>query len=107
MPSSSEQVQASFENGVLTVTVPKTGRQERSRRIQVQGQGAPSQGTAGGNRRTANIQPIGPIPGHEIELNVGRVMGTAVVHLGEVPAAPISRSTSFSKARFWVATKRR
>ena len=58
-------------------------------------------------RRTANIQPIGPIPGHEIELNVGRVMGTAVVHLGEVPAAPISRSTSFSKARFWVATKRR
>jgi HSP20 family protein len=31
-----EQVQASFENGVLTVTVPKTGRQERSRRIQVQ-----------------------------------------------------------------------
>lgn len=35
-----EQVQASFENGVLTVTVPKIGRQERSRRIQVQGRGA-------------------------------------------------------------------
>jgi HSP20 family protein len=40
-----EQVQASFENGVLTVTVPKTGRQERSRRIQVQGRGAAGQGT--------------------------------------------------------------
>jgi HSP20 family protein len=36
----SEQIQASFENGVLTVTVPKTERQERSRRIQVQGRGA-------------------------------------------------------------------
>jgi HSP20 family protein len=41
----SEQVQASFENGVLTVTLPKTGRQERSRRIQVQGRGAAGQGT--------------------------------------------------------------
>jgi len=44
----SEQVQASFENGILTVTVPKTGRQERSRRIQVQGRGATGQGTTGG-----------------------------------------------------------
>ena len=56
-PVDPEQVQASFENGVLTVTVPKTGRQERSRRIQVQGRGAGGQaaqgeqggqGTAGG-----------------------------------------------------------
>ena len=39
-PIDPEQVQANFENGVLTVTVPKTGRQERSRRIQVQGRGA-------------------------------------------------------------------
>ena len=38
-PMDPEQVQANFENGVLTVTVPKTGRQERSRRIQVQGRG--------------------------------------------------------------------
>jgi HSP20 family protein len=38
-----EQVQANFENGVLTVTLPKTGRQERSRRIQVQGRGAGDQ----------------------------------------------------------------
>lgn len=40
-----DQVQARFENGVLTVVVPKSGRQERSRRIQVQGQGPTSQGT--------------------------------------------------------------
>jgi len=43
----SEQVQASFENGVLTVTVPKTGRQERSRRIQIQGRGVTGQGSTG------------------------------------------------------------
>jgi HSP20 family protein len=36
----SEQVRASFESGVLTVILPKTERQERSRRIQVQGRGA-------------------------------------------------------------------
>ena len=39
-PVDPEQVQANFENGVLTVTVPKIGRQERTRRIQVQGRGA-------------------------------------------------------------------
>ena len=44
-PVDPEQVQASFENGVLTVTVPKTGRQERSRRIQVQGRSAGGQST--------------------------------------------------------------
>ena len=44
-PVDPEQVQASFENGVLTVTVPKTGRQERSHRIQVQGRGAGGQST--------------------------------------------------------------
>ena len=38
-PVDPEQVQANFENGVLTVTVPKFGRQERTRRIQVQGRG--------------------------------------------------------------------
>ncbi|QRM34076.1 Hsp20/alpha crystallin family protein [Microvirga sp. VF16] len=47
-PVEPEQIQASFENGVLTVTVPKTGRQERSRRIQVQGRGAAGQGPSGG-----------------------------------------------------------
>jgi HSP20 family protein len=45
-----EQVQARFENGVLTVTVPKSERQERSRRIQVQGgqAGQIAGGEAGG-----------------------------------------------------------
>lgn len=32
-----DQVQATFENGVLTVTLPKNQAKERSRRIQVQG----------------------------------------------------------------------
>ena len=35
-PIDPEQVQARFDNGTLTVTLPKTGRQERARRIQVQ-----------------------------------------------------------------------
>ena len=54
-PVDPEQVQASFENGVLTVTVPKIGRQERSRRIQVQGRGAggPGPETAQGAQRTS------------------------------------------------------
>lgn len=37
-----EQVRASFENGVLTVTLPKSARAERTRRIQV-GRGTGSQ----------------------------------------------------------------
>jgi len=32
-----EQVKADFENGVLTVTLPKSAQQERTHRIQVQG----------------------------------------------------------------------
>ena len=53
-PVDPEQVKASFENGVLTVTLPKTAQQERARRIQVQGRGADGtggqsgQGTQGG-----------------------------------------------------------
>jgi HSP20 family protein len=39
-PVDPEQVKASFENGVLTVTLPKTGQQERTRRIQVQSGGS-------------------------------------------------------------------
>jgi HSP20 family protein len=35
-----DQVQADFNNGVLTVTLPKTKAQDRSRRIQVQASGA-------------------------------------------------------------------
>jgi HSP20 family protein len=34
-PVDASQVQANFDNGVLTITIPKTGAQERSRRVQV------------------------------------------------------------------------
>src|SRR5882672_3080388 len=34
-PVSADQVQARFDNGVLTVTIPKTGTKERSRRVQI------------------------------------------------------------------------
>jgi len=53
-PVAPEQVQARFENGVLTVTLMKTGRQERSRRIQVQGRGAGGQSTQDGQGATAS-----------------------------------------------------
>jgi HSP20 family protein len=53
----SEQVQASFENGVLTVMVPKAERQERSRRIQVQGPGSTAQGATGGSGGQATTGP--------------------------------------------------
>ncbi len=44
-PINPDQVQARFDNGVLTVTLPKSAQQERTRRIQVQrGTG----GTTGG-----------------------------------------------------------
>lgn len=43
-----DQVQANFENGVLTVTLPKSAQQERSRRIQVQGGGRGQSGAQGG-----------------------------------------------------------
>jgi HSP20 family protein len=53
-PVAPEQVQARFENGVLTVTLTKTGRQERSRRIQVQGRGAGGQSTQDGQGAAAS-----------------------------------------------------
>jgi len=34
-----DEVKAAFQNGVLTVTLPKSAQQERSRRIQIQGSG--------------------------------------------------------------------
>ena len=49
-PVEPEQVQASFENGVLTVTVPKTEQQERSRRIQI---GGSRSGESGGTKSKA------------------------------------------------------
>jgi HSP20 family protein len=45
-PVDPEQVKANFEHGVLTITLPKTAQQERSRRIQVQS-GGTSQGAHG------------------------------------------------------------
>lgn len=51
-PINPEQVQAHFENGVLTVTLPKTAQQERSRRIQVQARGAGGQSAQGGHGPT-------------------------------------------------------
>jgi HSP20 family protein len=46
-PVDPEQVKARFENGVLTVTVPKSERQERSRRIPVQGGAGEAQQVSG------------------------------------------------------------
>ena len=41
-PVDPDQVRASFDNGVLTVTLPKSAQRERSRKIQVTGGGAGS-----------------------------------------------------------------
>ncbi|MFO1056546.1 MAG: Hsp20/alpha crystallin family protein [Dongiaceae bacterium] len=53
-PAEPDQVQARFDNGVLTVTVPKSERQQRSRRIQVQG--GQVQGGAGQGGQAAQIE---------------------------------------------------
>lgn len=47
-PVDPEQVKANFENGVLTVALPKTAQQERSRRIQVQSSGGSQGGGSSG-----------------------------------------------------------
>jgi len=61
-----DEVRAAFQNGVLTVTVPKSAQQSRSRRIQVQGSasqggrpGASRQGEPGapGEERTIGDRP--------------------------------------------------
>jgi HSP20 family protein len=49
-PVDPDQVQAEFNNGVLTVTLPKTKAQERSRRIQVQGRGQTRMESGGGSQ---------------------------------------------------------
>src|SRR3954454_5273423 len=48
-PVDPEQVKANFEHGVLTVTLPKTAQQERSRRIQVQSGGGSQAAQSGGS----------------------------------------------------------
>jgi HSP20 family protein len=55
-PVDPDQVQASFDNGVLTVTVPKSEQQERSRRIQIQG------GSRSGERQIEGETGKGPRP---------------------------------------------
>lgn len=47
-PADPEQVQAAFNNGILTVTIPKSKAQDRSRRIQIRGgaEGAPEKDDA-------------------------------------------------------------
>jgi HSP20 family protein len=54
-PVEPDQVQARFEHGVLTVTLPKSEQQQRSRRIQVQAGGA--QGRPGAQ---IEHEPAGP-----------------------------------------------
>ena len=55
-PVDPEQVRANFENGVLTVTLPKTKAQDRSRRIQIRGGSAAGQnGEAGGQGSGASM----------------------------------------------------
>jgi HSP20 family protein len=50
-PVGPDQVQAQFENGVLTITIPKAQTQQRSHRIPVQGRsGQESQQTASGGQ---------------------------------------------------------
>lgn len=59
-----EQVEARVENGVLTITLPKTEAQQRSRRVQVRGAGADqagaSPGTASQNGAEASQQDKAP-----------------------------------------------
>jgi HSP20 family protein len=50
-----DQVKADFENGVLTVTIPKNAQQQRARRIQVQARGK-SQGGGAGKSSTGERQ---------------------------------------------------
>ena len=50
-----DQVRASFDNGVLTVTVPKSGQQQRKHRIDVQA-GAGTQGSKQGSQQQTSQQ---------------------------------------------------
>jgi HSP20 family protein len=63
-PVDPDQVQAEFNNGVLTVTLPKTKAQERSRRIQVQGSGQ-TRVESGGGSQSAPEQRSGSETGNK------------------------------------------
>jgi len=54
----SDEVQAAFQNGVLTVTVPKSAQQERSKKIQIQSSGLQAgqiQGQQGEGREQQSV----------------------------------------------------
>ncbi len=53
-PVDPEQVNASFENGVLTVSLPKTAQQERSRKIQIQSSKESQEAGASGARASGS-----------------------------------------------------
>lgn len=57
-PVNPEEVRADFDNGVLTVSIPKSQQQQRSRRIQVQkGSGAQSGAMSSGQQGRGGPQP--------------------------------------------------
>jgi HSP20 family protein len=59
-----DRIQASFENGVLTITIPKEQVQDSSRRIQVQGRGGQgSQQSAGMSQGSATQGSQGTLSG--------------------------------------------
>jgi HSP20 family protein len=61
-----DKVEAKFENGVLTIRLPKSGQQERSRRILVQGasQGSPQiETTASERAEKGEANPTGSATG--------------------------------------------
>ena len=64
LPVSQDQVQAQFENGLLTVTMPKAQPQERTRRIQ--GQGAQLQGHLQQVQGDASRQSMPPNQRHAV-----------------------------------------
>ena len=68
-PVDPDRVQANFENGVLTVTRPKSAQAERSRRIQVQG----GRGQSGGGRPSTRAGSAGS----ETQVSGGEGSGTS------------------------------
>jgi HSP20 family protein len=56
-PADPEQVQANFENGVLSVTLPKSSKQERSRKIEVRSGSNPNDINAEPKKETGSGQP--------------------------------------------------
>ncbi len=68
-PVDPDRVQANFENGVLTVTLPKSAQAERLRRIQVQG----GRGRSGGGQPSSQAGSAGS----ETQVSGGEGSGTS------------------------------